>query len=208
MLGYKLTFAVGDGMTTLSYPSIVTDQDVIGFMAYESEKHPADAAAVSYAIGDGETVLEYPEAVSRAAVRSYIPVFVSDIEEYVAIISQPAVPSAPAMEAPEQVLEPESVTEDIMGYELVFTIGDGWTVLSYPSIVTDQDVIGFMAYESAKHPADAAAVSYALGDGETVLEYPEAVSRADVRSCIPVFVSDIEEYISLPASLQRRRSLR
>ena len=198
VLGYKLTFAVGDGMTTLSYPSIVTDQDVIGFMAYESEKHPADAAAVSYAIGDGETVLEYPEAVSRAAVRSYIPVFVSDIEEYVAIISQPAVPSAPAMEAPEQVLEPESVTEDIMGYELVFTIGDGWTVLSYPSIVTDQDVIGFMAYESAKHPADAAAVSYAIGDGETVLEYPEAVSRADVRSCIPVFVSDIEEYISLP----------
>ena len=156
VLGYKLTFAVGDGRTTISYPSIVTDQDVIGFMAYESEKHPADAAAVSYAIGDGETVLEYPEAVSRAAVRSYIPVFVSDIEEYVAIISQPAVPSAPAMEAPEQVLEPESVTEDIMGYELVFTIGDGWTVLSYPSIVTDQDVIGFMAYESAKHPADAA----------------------------------------------------
>ena len=53
-----------------------------------------------------------------------------------------------AAEPEEEALPADIITEDVLGYKLTFAVGDGMTTLSYPSIVTDQDVIGFMAYES------------------------------------------------------------
>ena len=37
--GYTLTVLVGDGYADILYPSIVTEDDAIGFFAYEAAKY-------------------------------------------------------------------------------------------------------------------------------------------------------------------------
>ena len=105
ILGYPITFTINDGMTEIEYPSsVVTENDAVEFMAFESEKRPADAALVTYSTDSGKTTLYYSSDIPRETICSYVPLLTADIEEFISI-KYPAIPEKPAISISEQSID-------------------------------------------------------------------------------------------------------
>ena len=196
VFGYKvLNSWVPGTFTSLSeIKGLLYESDVKGFVEYEIGKYGdflLENVAIEY-VEDG-FVLTYPEAVDPA---SYISQYKSDIEEYVLSLFAPV----------EEVEEPvtEVVPSVISGYDefkiMGFVVENTWYDGTYLAetaingILTEADIRGFVLYEVAKYGAfltENVAVEY-TPDG-FMLSIPREL---DPSPYIPVFKSDIEEYIS------------
>ena len=78
------------------------------------------------------------------------------------------------------------------GYTLDITSYDGYALIEYPDIVTEDDIEAFMAAEAAKYPAEASAVTYSIPEeGVLRLDYPEGLSVADREGFVETFGNDV-----------------
>ena len=202
--GYLLTAAVNDDCVDLFYPSIVTEDDAIGFFAYEVAKYGSAVDGITYSFIEGGVRINLPETISRETAKANIPFLFEDIVEYVEYISAPAVPSAPIATEPETTLiedvEEAAVIDKYIfnydGYDLIVSIGDGYADILYPSIVTEDDAIGFFAYEAAKYGSDIDGITYSFIDGGARLNLPQSISRETANANAEVLFNDIVEYIA------------
>ena len=196
VFGYKVlnSWIPGTFTSVSETKGLLSESDVKGFAEYEIGKYGdflLENVAIEY-VEDG-FVLRYPEAVDPA---SYISQYKSDIEEYVLSLFAPV----------EEVEEPvtEAVPPVISGYEefriMGFVVENTWYDGTYLAetaingILTEADIRGFVLYEVAKYGAfltENVAVEY-TPDG-FMLSIPREL---DPSPYIPVFKSDIEEYIS------------
>ncbi len=196
VFGFVVNNSWNDGEFTAqtAINGILTENDVRGFALYEIEKYGSfltDNVSVEF-IADG-LKLSFPKDIDPS---QYISVFKSDIEEYVSTLFAPV----------EEVEEPvtEVVPSVISGYDefkiMGFVVENTWYDGTYLAetaingILTDADIRGFVLYEVAKYGAfltENVAVEY-TPDG-FMLSIPREL---DPSPYIPVFKSDIEEYIS------------
>ncbi len=213
LAGYELTFVVADGYVDLLYPSIVTESDAASFFAYEAEKYGSMLDGITYSFIDSGARINLPQSVDRATAKSYVQPMFQDITAYVMMLSAPEkaeVPSAPVMKEPvaEIAEEPEAMPAETFtmiygGYVLTVAIGDGYADLFYPSIVTENDVKCFFAYERAKYGSAVDGITYTLFDGGARLTLPQSVDRDIAEANVPFLFEDIKEYagmLSAPAA--------
>ncbi len=198
VFGYKVlnSWVPGTFTSVSETKGLLYESDVKGFAEYEIGKYGdflLDNVAIEF-VPDG-FVLTYPEAVDPSG---YIAQYKSDIEEYVAMLFAPV----------EKVVEEpvvEVVPSVISGYEefkvMGFVVENTWNDGSYLAetaingILTEDDIRGFVLYEIAKYGSfltDNVAVTY-TADG-FLLSIPKDI---DPSPYIPVFKSDIEEYIAM-----------
>ena len=198
VFGYKVlnSWVPGTFTSVSETKGLLYESDVKGFAQYEIGKYGdflLDNVAIEF-VPDG-FVLTYPEAVDPSG---YIAQYKSDIEEYVAMLFAPV----------EKVVEEpvvEVVPSVISGYEefkvMGFVVENTWNDGSYLAetaingILTEDDIRGFVLYEIAKYGSfltDNVAVTY-TADG-FLLSIPKDI---DPSPYIPVFKSDIEEYIAM-----------
>ena len=207
VFGYKVlnSWVPGTFTSVSETKGLLYESDVMGFAQYEIGKYGdflLENVAIEF-IPDG-FVLTYPEAVDPSP---YIAQYKSDIEEYVAtlfaaveVVEEPSPVEEPAIEGPVAVVVPSVIS----GYEefkiMGFVVENTWNDGSYLAetaingILTEDDIKGFVLYEIAKYGSfltDNVAVKY-TADG-FMLSIPKDI---DPSPYIPVFKSDIEEYIA------------
>ena len=207
VFGYKVlnSWVPGTFTSVSETKGLLYESDVMGFAQYEIGKYGdflLENVAIEF-IPDG-FVLTYPEAVDPA---EYIAQYKSDIEEYVAtlfaaveVVEEPSPVEEPAIVGPVAVVVPSVIS----GYEefkiMGFVVENTWNDGSYLAetaingILTEDDIKGFVLYEIAKYGSfltDNVAVKY-TADG-FMLSIPKDI---DPSPYIPVFKSDIEEYIA------------
>ena len=207
VFGYKVlnSWVPGTFTSVSETKGLLYESDVMGFAQYEIGKYGdflLENVAIEF-IPDG-FVLTYPEAVDPSP---YIAQYKSDIEEYVAtlfaaveVVEEPSPVEEPAIEGPVAVVVPSVIS----GYEefkiMGFVVENTWNDGSYLAetaingILTKDDIKGFVLYEIAKYGSfltDNVAVKY-TADG-FMLSIPKDI---DPSPYIPVFKSDIEEYIA------------
>ena len=207
VFGYKVlnSWVPGTFTSVSETKGLLYESDVMGFAQYEIGKYGdflLENVAIEF-IPDG-FVLTYPEAVDPA---ESIVQYKSDIEEYVAtlfaaveVVEEPSPVEEPAIEGPVAVVVPSVIS----GYEefkiMGFVVENTWNDGSYLAetaingILTEDDIKGFVLYEIAKYGSfltDNVAVKY-TADG-FMLSIPKDI---DPSPYIPVFKSDIEEYIA------------
>ena len=207
VFGYKVlnSWVPGTFTSVSETKGLLYESDVMGFAQYEIGKYGdflLENVAIEF-IPDG-FVLTYPGAVDPSG---YIAQYKSDIEEYVAtlftaveVVEEPAPVEEPAIEGPVAVVVPSVIS----GYEefkiMGFVVENTWNDGSYLAetaingILTEDDIKGFVLYEIAKYGSfltDNVAVKY-TADG-FMLSIPKDI---DPSPYIPVFKSDIEEYIA------------
>ena len=198
VFGYKVlnSWVPGTFTSVSETKGLLYESDVKGFAEYEIGKYGdllLDNVAIEF-VPDG-FVLTYPEAVDPSG---YIAQYKSDIEEYVMSLF------APVEEVVEEPVA-EFVPSVISGYEefkvMGFVVENTWNDGSYLAetaingILTEDDIRGFVLYEIAKYGSfltDNVAVTY-TADG-FLLSIPKDI---DPSPYIPVFKSDIEEYIAM-----------
>ena len=207
VFGYKVlnSWVPGTFTSVSETKGLLYESDVMGFAQYEIGKYGdflLENVAIEF-IPDG-FVLTYPGAVDPSG---YIAQYKSDIEEYVAtlftaveVVEESAPVEEPAIEGPVAVVVPSVIS----GYEefkiMGFVVENTWNDGSYLAetaingILTEDDIKGFVLYEIAKYGSfltDNVAVKY-TADG-FMLSIPKDI---DPSPYIPVFKSDIEEYIA------------
>ena len=207
VFGYKVlnSWVPGTFTSVSETKGLLYESDVMGFAQYEIGKYGnflLENVAIEF-IPDG-FVLTYPGAVDPSP---YIAQYKSDIEEYVAtlctaveVVEESAPVEEPAIEGPVAVVVPSVIS----GYEefkiMGFVVENTWNDGSYLAetaingILTEDDIKGFVLYEIAKYGSfltDNVAVKY-TADG-FMLSIPKDI---DPSPYIPVFKSDIEEYIA------------
>ena len=89
LVGYELTFVIGDGYVDLLYPSIVTDGDAAAFFAYEVEKYGSLADGITYSFIDSGARLNLPASVDSETAKAYVQPMFQDITAYVMALSAP-----------------------------------------------------------------------------------------------------------------------
>ena len=207
VFGYKVlnSWVPGTFTSVSETKGLLYESDVMGFAQYEIGKYGdflLENVAIEF-IPDG-FVLTYPEAVDPA---EYIVQYKSDIEEYVAtlfaaveVVEEPSPVEEPAIEGPVAVVVPSVISGyeefKIMGFVVENTWNDGLYLAetAINGILTEDDIKGFVLYEIAKYGSfltDNVAVKY-TADG-FMLSIPKDI---DPSPYIPVFKSDIEEYIA------------
>ena len=207
VFGYKVlnSWVPGTFTSVSETKGLLYESDVMGFAQYEIGKYGdflLENVAIEF-IPDG-FVLTYPGAVDPSG---YIAQYKSDIEEYVAtlftaveVVEESAPVEEPAIEGPVAVVVPSVIS----GYEefkiMGFVVENTWNDGSYLAetaingILTEDDIKGFVLYEIVKYGSfltDNVAVKY-TADG-FMLSIPKDI---DPSPYIPVFKSDIEEYIA------------
>ena len=207
VFGYKVlnSWVPGTFTSVSETKGLLYESDVMGFAQYEIGKYGdflLENVAIEF-IPDG-FVLTYPEAVDPSG---YIAQYKSDIEEYVAtlfaaveVVEEPSPVEEPAIEGPVAVVVPSVISGyeefKIMGFVVENTWNDGLYLAetAINGILTEDDIKGFVLYEIAKYGSfltDNVAVKY-TADG-FMLSIPKDI---DPSPYIPVFKSDIEEYIA------------
>ena len=207
VFGYKVlnSWVPGTFTSVSETKGLLYESDVMGFAQYEIGKYGdflLENVAIEF-IPDG-FVLTYPEAVDPSP---YIAQYKSDIEEYVAtlfaaveVVEEPSPVEEPAIEGPVAVVVPSVISGyeeyKIMGFVVENTWNDGLYLAetAINGILTEDDIKGFVLYEIVKYGSfltDNVAVKY-TADG-FMLSIPKDI---DPSPYIPVFKSDIEEYIA------------
>ncbi len=183
-MGYVLTIDAYDGYAEISYPAAASNAEVEDFLAEEAARYQIQDVTYSFE-GNGQLRLAYPEGISAEERRVLADTLAGDLIVYVT-------------PAPEVVPETEIITAySYGGYELIATIGNGTTVIEYPSFITDEEVEAFFAFENAKYDFAALGVVYSIEKpGLVVLVYPEAYGKETVSAELDVLVTDLIAYIT------------
>ncbi|MDD6841135.1 MAG: hypothetical protein PUD65_07500, partial [Spirochaetales bacterium] len=183
------TWNDGSYLAETAINGILTEDDIRGFVLYEIAKYGSfltDNVAVMYT-ADG-FLLSIPKDIDPSP---YIPVFKSDIEEYIAMLF------APVEEPVVEEILPMTADFTVFGYKVLnsWVPGTFTSVSETKGLLYESDVKGFAEYEIGKYGdflLDNVAIEF-VPDG-FVLTYPEAV---DPSGYIAQYKSDIEEYVAM-----------
>ena len=203
IMGFVVENTWNDGsyLAETAINGILTEDDIKGFVLYEIAKYGSfltDNVAVKYT-ADG-FMLSIPKDIDPSP---YIPVFKSDIEEYIAklfapveeIVEEPVEEAVVEEPAIEEVV-PMTADFTVFGYKVLnsWVPGTFTSVSETKGLLYESDVMGFAQYEIGKYGdflLENVAIEF-IPDG-FVLTYPEAV---DPSGYIAQYKSDIEEYVA------------
>ena len=182
-MGYNLTIDAYDGYALISYPPTASSDDVAAFLGMEAEKYQIEGVTYAF-ISEGELRLNYPLGVTAEERKALADTLAIDLIIYV---------TPKAESAPESTVTVYSYD----GNELRASIGEGRTVIEYPSSVTEGEVTDFFAFEDAKHDFSGLGVVYTIdGPGKVTIEYPSKFSAEIVKAELDVLVNDLVSYIT------------
>ncbi len=182
-MGYNLTIDAYDGYALISYPPTASSDDVAAFLGMEAEKYQIEGVTYAF-ISEGELRLDYPLGVTAEERKALADTLAIDLIIYV---------TPKAESAPESTVTVYSYD----GNELRASIGEGRTVIEYPSSVTEGEVTDFFAFEDAKHDLSGFGVVYTIdGPGKVTIEYPSKFSAEIVKAELDVLVNDLVSYIT------------
>ncbi len=195
--GYSMDIVVGDGYADLICPSVVTDDDIASFFAYEVEKYGSYIDGITYTLTDNGARLNIPSSVDRETVNANADNLFADVVEYVEslLVVEEVVEITPAEES-VPAAEPDVYTCSYAGYSMDVVVADGYVDLIYPSVVTENDVVAFFAFEVEKYGSFLDGVVYSFTDDGVRLSLPEGVTREDVEACVPFIPEDIAEFVA------------
>ena len=163
--------------------AFTTDADTEQFL------NMSDHPVTTYdAVTATETEVAPMSGVNRTASQEAFAISAADyynasvVRDRIIYDEEPAV----AEEVPETIVEePEPVIDrhdfTYGGYKLTVLVGDGYADILYPSIVTEDDAIGFFAYEAAKYGSAIDGITYSFIDGGARLDLPQSISQSQER---------------------------
>lgn len=206
---YVYGFGISNRWTKSSFESttlddsILTSDEILGFIQYEAARYPEFVNSVYYSLIDNGFALTFEEG--SVDVASLLPQYRSDITEYIdsLLVSLAETLEETAEEAVEAVLDTlveesaeEAVFEETFDYrglraDLKLYSTYGTVVL--PAGTTEADTADAAALLVMKYP-EASLVTYTFSDGVLTLSYPE-ITAEYASSLYPVLENEAEWYI-------------
>ncbi|MDD7271913.1 MAG: bifunctional UDP-sugar hydrolase/5'-nucleotidase [Spirochaetales bacterium] len=210
--GYPISYKVEAGKATITYPSFVTDEEVVGFLSYFAQKAGAIVEGTVFEItAPGTVVVTFDEAATYADVEAVGTYAFNCLFEYVNMLFAPvAEEPAPVVEEPAPVVEAPvetkySGTVYAYGFPVRYEVELGKVYIDYPSVITKEDAQGFFGYVANKYGEYAKAVTFKFVDDSAVeLYFSKDASFEDIQVVAGALANDLVDYVtSLFAALEQ-----
>lgn len=204
--GYPISYKVVTGQATISYPSFVTDEEVVDFLSYFADKYGALVQGTVFEIAAPGTVNVYfDKAASYADIETVGGLALDTLFEYVnQLFAAPAVEEAPVVEEPAPVVEEPAPVEtkysgsvSVFGYPVRYEAQLGKVFIDYPSFITDEDATSFFAFIANRYSAYANLVTYKLtGDSSVEFYFSKDASFDDLLAVASMLAGDLVDYVT------------
>ena len=187
------------GRADVTYPAdIITDADLVALLETAVAQYPFLLDTVRYEfIQPGHIVLTYPETWGYE-------VFAEAEQfglEYVAqVLSAPAAepaeePEAPA-EAPVEVAELPEWTISLYGYEAKIVYENKVATITYPSFITNAEILDAAAAAYAVYGAYLQGTELAVDNGVAWLKFPADLSYEDLDASVRLLANELPNYVA------------
>ena len=187
------------GRADVTYPAdIITDADLVALLETAVAQYPFLLDTVRYEfIQPGHIVLTYPETWGYE-------VFAEAEQfglEYVAqVLSAPAAepaeePEAPA-EAPVEVAELPEWTISLYGYEAKIVYENKVATITYPSFITNAEILDAAAAAYAVYGAYLQGTELAVDNGVAWLKFPADLSYEDLDASVRLLAAELPGYVA------------
>ena len=202
--GYPISYKVEAGKATITYPSFVTDEEVVGFLSYFAQKAGAIVEGTVFEItAPGTVVVTFDEAATYADVEAVGTYAFNCLFEYVNMLFAPvAEEPAPVVEEPAPVVEAPvetkySGTVYAYGFPVRYEVELGKVYIDYPSLITKEDAQGFFGYVANKYGEYAKAVTFKFVDDSAVeLYFSKDASFEDIQVVAGALANDLVDYVT------------
>ncbi len=199
-LGYDIKIKALKDSAVISYPSVVTADDIFAFADSLNKTYDANFASYSLDYSKRELTLKYPEA-SENLINTVITELGNFLIRYIDNILATS-------DAEEDIVSSTLVTKTTINYSLynqyplTISFGDGEAEIIYPKgIIVKNDIDMFASYLVKKYSFLQNIISYdATTDGTLLIGYPKDIEEDDVIFALEEAKSELDEFLSLFAT--------
>ena len=182
LLGYEAKIVYADKVATITYPSFITNEEVLNAAIAAYEMYPAYFEGTSVKIeeeGKGVAYITFPAEVSNEDLDAAINLIAAALPEYI-----------------DSVLFPEiNRTVDVYGFQVAVSYKNKVAKITYPATITKAEVAeaARTAYNAFEKYLQGTELS--IGEGEAYLTFPVAITEDDIDYAVAMLSAYLPEYI-------------
>ena len=189
LLGYEAKIVYADKVATITYPSFITNEEVLNAAIAAYEMYPAYFDGTSVKIeeeGKGVAYITFPAEVSNEDLDAAINLIAAALPEYI-----------------DSVLFPEiNRTVDVYGFQVAVSYKNKIAKITYPATITKAEVAeaARTAYNAFEKYLQGTELS--IGEGEAYLTFPVAITEDDIDYAVAMLSAYLPEYIEAVLAAQ------
>lgn len=193
---YAVSYKLFEEYGIITIPAGITSADVESFFAYIASAHPEVVRGINYRFDGDKVILLYNARLNAKELNYGIALLASYVVEY--LNPAPVVPAEPVFVepiAPDTSILEGSIEKE--GYILTYSLGDESGIITYPSIVTKDDINSFFEYIMTAEPEFLQGLTYSfVGDDQVAINYGTVIPKNVREALIPAFEYYLDAYIT------------
>lgn len=195
LYGYKATIEYADKVATITYPSFITNDEVIAAAQAAYAAYSAYLQGTSLVVDNGTAVMTFPTDVTEADLDVVVATLQAELPTYVAAVLG-GVPAAEPAVAAEPAAEPIVKTINLLGYEATIEYADKVATITYPSFITNAEVAQAAKAAYASFSKYLEGTELSIDNGTAVLTFPQEITEADVDYAVALLEAQLPAYVA------------
>jgi hypothetical protein len=195
LLGYEATIEYADKVATITYPSFITNDEVIAAAQAAYAAYSAYLQGTSLVVDNGTAVMTFPTDVTEADLDVVVATLQAELPAYVAAVLG-GVPAAAAEAEAEAAAEPIVKTINLLGYEATIEYADKVATITYPSFITNAEVAQAAKAAYASFSKYLEGTELSINNGTAVLTFPQEITEADVDYAVALLEAQLPAYVA------------
>ena len=182
LLGYEAKIVYEDKVATITYPSFITNEEVLDAAIAAYEAYPAYFEGTSIKIeaeGEGVAYITFPADVSYEDLDAAVSFIAAELPVYIDSVLFPTIDR----------------TVEVYGFEVSVSYKDKVAKITYPATITRAEVADAAktAYQAYSQYLEGTELS--IGDGVAYLTFPVAITEEDIDYAVAMFSAYLPTYI-------------
>ena len=202
LYGYTATIEYADKVATITYPSFITNEEVIAAAQAAYAAYSAYLQGTSLVVDNGTAVMTFQSDVSEADLDAVATILQAELPAYVAAVlggvpaAAEAAAEAEAEAVAEAVAEPIVKTINLLGYEATIEYADKVATITYPSFITNAEVAQAAKAAYASFSKYLEGTELSINNGTAVLTFPQEITEADVDYAVALLEAQLPAYVA------------
>ena len=177
--GYEAKISYADKVATITYPSFVTNEEILDAAAAAYAAYGAYLQGTFLEVDNGVAYLTFPVDISSEDLDAAVNMIAADLPAYI-----------------DSVLFPEiNRTVEVYGFEVNVSYKDQVAKITYPAVITRAEVAEAAATAYQAYSQYLQGTELSIGDGEAYLTFPVAITEEDIDYAVALIGAYLPAYI-------------
>ncbi|MBQ7643729.1 MAG: hypothetical protein IJS84_01735 [Spirochaetales bacterium] len=192
LYGYEAKIVYENKVATITYPSFITNAEVIDAAGAAYAAYGAYLQGTELAVDNGTAYLTFPVELSEADIDAAVRILAAELPAYVAAVVIPAHPEVAEAEAAPAVER----TFSILGYEATIVYADKVATITYPAFITNAEVAQAAKTAYAAYSKYLQGTELTINNGTAILTFPVDITAEDIDFAVAMLGAELPAYVA------------